>query len=310
MGLLILKQIIKYVLMMLAGFLIVKRNILKAEDSRILSVLSVYLILPCAILHSFQMEATSENVQGLLFVFCAAVLNHLLMILLAVFLGRVLNLSGVEKASAVYSNAGNMILPLVLAVFGEEWVLYASANMSVQLIFLWTHGKHLICREQGIDWKKILFNINIAAILAGTFMFLGGIRIPETIKDTMGLVGSMLAPLGMISIGMVMGNVDLRKVLRNQRVYLVSVLRVVVFALAVLSGIRLSGAAGLMPAAPTLLFICFIAATSAVSTSVMQMSQVYGEDAEYAGQVNILTTLLCLATMPAMAALYEMLFSV
>ena len=73
MGLLILKQIIKYVLMMLAGFLIVKRNILKAEDSRILSVLSVYLILPCAILHSFQMEATSENVQGLLFVFCAAV---------------------------------------------------------------------------------------------------------------------------------------------------------------------------------------------------------------------------------------------
>ena len=42
----------------------------------------------------------------------------------------------------------------------------------------------------------------------------------------------------------------------------------------------------------------------------MQMSQVYGEDAEYAGQVNILTTLLCLATMPAMAALYEMLFSV
>lgn len=310
MGILILKQIIKYVLMMLSGFLIVKRNILKTEDSRILSVLSVYLILPCAILHSFQMEATSENVQGLLFVFCTAVLNHLLMILLAVFLGRVFHLNGVEKASAIYSNAGNMILPLVLAVFGEEWVLYASANMSVQLIFLWTHGRHLICRERGIDWKKILFNINIVAILAGIFMFLGGIRLPETINDTMGLVGSMLAPLGMISIGMVMGNADLRKVLRNKRVYLVGVLRVVVFPLAVLLSICLSGAAGLIPAAPTLLFICFLAATTAVSTSVMQMSQVYGEDAEYAGQVNILTTLLCLVTMPVMAALYEMLFSV
>lgn len=310
MGILILKQIIKYVLMMLAGFLVVKCGVLESKDSRILSVLSVYLILPCAIIHSFQIEATSESMQGLLFVFAAAVLNHVLMILLAAVLGRFLHLNGVEQASAIYSNAGNMILPLVLAVFGEEWVLYASANMSVQLIFLWTHGKHLICREQGLDWKKIFLNINILAILVGLAMFLGRIGLPATVKETMGLIGSMLAPLGMLSIGMVMGNVDLKKVLQNRRVYLVSALRVVVFPLAVLAGICLSGAAGLIPAAPTLLFICFLAATTSVSTSVMQMSQVYGADAEYAGQINILTTLLCLATMPVLAGLFEMLFPV
>ena len=43
-------------LMLLMGFALVKTGLLKAQDSRILSVLLLYLALPCAILDSFQVE--------------------------------------------------------------------------------------------------------------------------------------------------------------------------------------------------------------------------------------------------------------
>ena len=38
--------------------------------------------------------------------------------------------------------------------------------------------------------------------------------------------------------------------------------------------------------------------------TVTQFAQLYGHDAEYAGAINILSTLLCLATMPLFVWLY------
>ena len=48
-------------------------------------------------------------------------------------LGHALHLDAVEKASMIYSNAGNLIIPIVTAVLGKEWVIYSSAFLSVQL---------------------------------------------------------------------------------------------------------------------------------------------------------------------------------
>lgn len=308
MGFLIWKQILKYFLMMLSGFLIVKCKILKAEDSKVLSVLSIYLILPCAIIHSFQIEATPENIRGLALTFSAAILIHILMIALGNILGMIFHMDEVEKVSSIYSNAGNMILPLILSVLGEEWVLYASANMSVQVCFLWMHGKMVLCEERDMDWKKIFHNINIITILMGILMFAGGMKLPSILEDATNMIGSMLAPAGMIIVGMIMGDVSPGRIFQNKRIYLVCMIRVLILPLAVLAGIYVSGAWKLGPDAPVLLFISFLSITTAVSTSVMQMAQVYGKDAEYAGAINILTTLVCLFTMPVLANLYEKLF--
>ena len=83
------------------------------------------------------------------------------------FLGKVLKLDGVEETSLIYSNAGNLIIPIVTAILGKEWVIYTSAFLSVQLFLLWSHAKMKLCGEKGIDLKKILTNINMIAIFAG-----------------------------------------------------------------------------------------------------------------------------------------------
>ena len=49
----------------------------------------------------------------------------------------------------------------------------------------------------------------------------------------------------------------------------------------------------------------FAICTPSAST-LTQMAQVYGKDADYASAINVVTTLLCIVTMPLMVALYQM----
>ena len=56
----------------------------------------------------------------------------------------------------------------------------------------------------------------------------------------------------------------------------------------------------------TILLITLIATITPSASTVTQMAQIYGRDAEYAGAINIITTLLCMVTMPIMVALYQL----
>ena len=115
---------------------------------------------------------------------------------------KVLKLDGVEETSLIYSNAGNLIIPIVTAILGKEWVIYTSAFLSVQLFLLWSHAKMKLCGEKGIDLKKILTNINMIAIFAGVLLFLLRIQLPAPVQDAVDSISSMVGPMGMLILGM------------------------------------------------------------------------------------------------------------
>ena len=166
-------------IVMFLGFVLVKTGICRSDDSRILSRLSVYIVVPCSILSAFQVSCSPSILNGLLLAVAAAVLIHLILIVLFYFIGPLLHLNGVEKASIIYSNAGNLVIPLVSSILGPDWVIYSSAYVSVQLFLLWSHGKMMICEEKKPDFKKIITNTNMIAILFGIFLFLAQISLPR-----------------------------------------------------------------------------------------------------------------------------------
>ena len=55
-----------------------------------------------------------------------------------------------------------------------------------------------------------------------------------------------------------------------------------------------------------ILLITLIACITPSASTITQMAQIYGRDADYASAINVLTTLLCIITMPIMTALYQM----
>ena len=219
--------------------------------------------------------------------------------------GKVLKLNEVEATSIYYSNSGNLIVPLVTFILGKEWVLYGCVFMSVQLVFLWTHGKNTISREGKWDWKKIVFNVNMISVFAGVVLFFTKIRLPEIVDQALSSVGSMIGPASMIVTGMLIAEMNLRNIFENVKVYFISFLRLVVIPVISLAILKISGLVNIHPDGKKLLLIVFLAVITPSASTITQMCQVYGNDSKYASAINVMTTLLSIITMPLMVLLYQ-----
>ncbi len=301
-ALLILNQMIKFFFLLMMGYAIVKTGVLKSADSKILSSIAIHLVTPCVIINAFQIEYSTEAVQGLLLALGAAVCIQAVFLCFSCTIGK--KLLPVERASIIYSNAANMIIPIIQAVLGQEWVLYTSAYIAVQITMLWTYGRSMLCGEKHIDWKKILTNLNIISIVIGMVLFAAGIRLPSLVTETFNSLGSMMAPLGMIVLGMLMADADLKKIFSSLQIYKVAAIRLLLCPLMILLLIRLTGAYRLLPEAPMILFVSFLAICTPPAVNITQMAQIYGQDAKYSSSINVVSICLCLATIPLMTALY------
>ena len=304
-SMLLMEQIVELFIMIFMGFAIVKAGIVKDEESKVLSKIVLYLIIPCVIINAFQVDYTAQTVKGLMIAFVASVILQIILLIIVAVMGKVLSLNEVEVASVYYSNSGNLIVPIVTFILGKEWVLYGCVFMSVQLIFLWTHCKKIISRERSYDWKKIVLNINMISIAVGVVLFFTRIRLPEVIDNTIGAVGNMIGPASMIVTGMLFAGMNLKQIFANKRVYFVSFLRMLVVPLIALILIKGSRLANLSADAPKIMLIVFLAVITPSASTVTQMCQVYGNDSQYASAINVVTTLSAIITMPVMVLLFE-----
>lgn len=304
-SLLLINQIIQLFIMILMGFIIVKANLLKAEDSKILSVIVLYLIIPCVIINAFQVDYTPQTVKGLLIALAGSVMTQVILLIVVSILGRVFHLNEVEVASIYYSNSGNLIVPIVTFILGKEWVLYGCVFMSVQLVFIWTHCKKIISRESTYDWRKIVLNINMISIAIGIVLFLTRIHLPAIINNTLSAVGSMIGPASMIVTGMLFAGMDFKQIFANKRVYFVSFFRLIIVPVIALFLIKCSQLSTFSSNGNKLMMIVFLAIITPSASTVTQMCQVYGNNSQYASAINVVTTLLAIVTMPLMVMLFQ-----
>ena len=304
-SLLLMNQIIQLFIMIFMGFIIVKAKLLKAEDSKILSVIVLYLIIPCVIINAFQVDYTPQTVKGLLIALAGSVMTQVILLIVVSILGRVFHLNEVEVASIYYSNSGNLIVPIVMFILGKEWVLYGCIFMSVQLVFIWTHCKKIISRESTYDWRKIVLNINMISIAIGIVLFLTRIHLPAIINNTLSAVGSMIGPASMIVTGMLFAGMDFKQIFANKRVYFVSFFRLIIVPVIALFLIKCSQLSTFSSNGNKLMMIVFLAIITPSASTVTQMCQVYGNDSQYASAINVVTTLLAIVTMPLMVMLFQ-----
>ena len=300
----LLQQIVVFFLMMACGFLVVKRGLIDAKSSRMLSVICIYIIMPCVMINAFQIEYSKSIRDGFLLAVAAAVLIHIFLLVFVRIIGKPLKLSVLEKASIIYSNSGNLVIPMVTVVLGEKWVIYASAFLSVQMILMWTHGESWMEAKAGVNWKKILCNINLIAIIIGIILFFARIRLPVVIGNTMSQISATLGPVCMIMLGMTMTEVNWKEIFSHSRIYLITALKMIVTPLFVLLLLKYSPLASMVKDGQTILLISLMAVITPSATTVVQLAQLYDEEPVYASTINVMTTIVSIVTMPLMVMLY------
>jgi len=303
MALALLIKIGSLFIIALGAYALVKFRVLRSEDSRTLSLIMLYLICPCTIISAFQIDSTPELRSGLLLAFAAAVIIHIGLLLFNLLIRKPLRMSPVEQASVIYSNAGNLIIPIVSALLGQEWVVYTCAYICVQIVLQWTP---LISGETHLDVKKIITNVNMIAIFLGIVIFALGIKLPKVVQDAIDTTAVMIGPMSMLMIGMMLAGMDLKSIFVRKRIWLVVFLRLIVAPLLFIVFLRISGFGSSVQDVDTIMLISLLACASASAATVTQMEQIYGDDAEYACSINVLTTLLCIITMPLIVLVYQL----
>lgn len=306
LSLLLMENILSMALMVLMGFAATKKKILKEEDTAVLSSVCLYLVCPSVLLSSFQLELTSDKVHKLLLAFAGAIVVHIVYIIVTWLLSRKIALKPVQYTSLIYSNAGNLILPLVSAVLGPESVIYACAYMSVQTILFWTHAILVLGGKGQISAKKIILNPNMIAIVASLIMFFCNIRLPQVVTNALSSVGAMVGPISMLIVGMIMASVNLKEVFSDIKSYLICLGRLIVYPLLMILLLWASRLTVLVPMTKDVFLITLLAAAAPSASSIVQAAKLYHRDSVGASVINVMSVVLCIVTMPIMVFIYQL----
>ena len=306
LSLILLQQIAQLFIIIFLGWAIVKAGILKSEDSKTLSMVLLYIITPCVILNAFQIERTVDTVRMMELSLLSAVILSVLSIVLGGLLAKPFRLDIVETASVMYPNCTNMVIPLVIGAFGEDWVMYVTCYSIVQTILVWTHARILISGKRKISLRDLVCNVNILAIMLGLFLFVFQLRLPGVIQSAFSMAGDTIGPVAMLIIGMLMAGIDMQRLRSYRQIWKPVLLRLIVLPVILVCVAKYSGLAALAPHGETLIIISLLSVIAPSANIVPQFSQMFGRDALYASLINTVTMLLCIITMPLMITLFQM----
>ncbi len=201
------------------------------------------------------------------------------------------------------------MIPLVPAILGGEGLIYLSPCILFMNALMFTHGQAVLSGERRFHLSMLYKNVVLLAILLGFVLFLTGWWPPGVLGETVETLGGMMGPTYMFTVGMILGAADLRRVFGSLRTYGVCFGRLLLYPLAAMLALCMSGIFRLHPQAREIVTVVVLAAGAPAAVMVTQFSQMYrsAQDAQFASAVNILSSLLCLVTLPLLSWLYQLL---
>ena len=291
------------------GFLTVRLGVLRFEDSKALSTVALYVLTPCAMLDAFQYPFSADKLSGMGVSLLACLIAVAVFALLTLPAKRLLHLSVVETCSLEYPNAGNFMIPLISSVMGGEALIYLSPCFLMMNIFLFTHGQAVLSGVKKFSFSVFYKNVVLVSVFLGFLLFLLGWQLPGILGETVSSLGGMMGPIYMFTVGMILGNADLKRVFTNRRAYGICLGRLLIYPLVTLLVLCLCGIFRIHPQAREIITVVVLSAGAPAAVLVTQLTQLYRseEEAQFASSVNIMSTLLCLLTMPVLSWLYQQL---
>ena len=116
----LMSRLMSMMIMVIVGYVIVKLKIIESRDSRILSSLVVYILQPCLICRSFQIEITPERMYGFLASMIFGIIMYIVWIVVGTLFRKPFKMDGIDICTLIYGNVGNLMLPLINMMLGKN----------------------------------------------------------------------------------------------------------------------------------------------------------------------------------------------
>jgi predicted permease len=206
-------------LVTLAGFFWTKRAL--SFDQTMVTDLVAKFSIPCLIFTSLTQSTIALST---LFTFgTAAVACHVLFALVGIVVLKARHLPiRVYLPSLIFSNTGNLGLPICMFAFGQNGMTLAVGFMTISFVGQFTLGPAIAAGR--FDFKSLIRSPVMHSLLLSLMVKLLGLKVPLWIENTTSLSGQLSVPIMLLSLGVALGELHIQNF---GRVFWLSLLRVV-----------------------------------------------------------------------------------
>lgn len=298
----VFQTMLKLFLLLVLGFVLFKCHIFDEYTNKKISALIVNVASPMLIISSIAgVEGSNKSIVFLMI--GAGILMYIGFIILGKIINRLFPFPKkdwpVYECMVVFANTGFMGYPVLLDVFGQEAVFYASLIHMAFNFFVYTYA--IMCLTKGDDSEfklnfKQLLTPGIILNFVGIFIYLFDIQLPSVLMDTINSVGSLTAPLSMMMIGSSLAVYPIKDSFTDWRSYVFAFVRLMIVPFVTMIMCRL------LHIDAYYANITIITNAMPVGSMVLMLATQYNANVKIVTRNIVVSTLLSVITIPIVVA--------
>ena len=298
----VFQTMLKLFLLLVLGFVLFKCHIFDEYTNKKISALIVNVASPMLIISSI--AGVEGNDKSIVFLMIGA---GILMYIGFIILGKIINRIfpfpkkdwPVYECMVVFANTGFMGYPVLLDVFGQEAVFYASLIHMAFNFFVYTYAILCLTKSDDSEFKlnfKQLLTSGIVLIFIGILIYLFDMQLPSVLMDTINSIGSLTAPLSMMMIGSSLAVYPIKDSFTDWRSYVFAFVRLIIVPFMTMIVCRL------LHINPYYANITIITNAMPVGSMVLMLATQYNANVKIVTKNIVVSTLLSVITIPIVVA--------
>ena len=289
---------------MALGYFLNAKGILPLNTSLAVSRLETYVLVPCLVFDTFYKYCTVKNMseKWLYIVYGAGVMlvSFILGVVLAKLFAKDNYLQKIYTYSFAVANFGFMGNAVVAGIFGED-VLFDYMIFTMPLyVYVYSFGTaSLIPKKDSKKFSlKVFLNPIFISMFLGAAAGLTGLWIPKFLVTSISQAGSCMSPLAMILTGFVVANYSFKTLAKTKRIYLASILRLVVLPLAFVAVLKL------MKTDSIIIMLTLCATSMPLGLNTVVFPAAYGGDTTPGASMALISHIMSIITIPIMFTIF------
>jgi len=305
MFLLLFTTVLVLLFYMTLGFVLVKTKKASINHVKTISGILVYVLGPAMIINSFlQLEFSWEGFAkiGIYFLISLAV-QLLFFLLIFVVLRKKYTDSKyrILSVGSVLGNVGYLGMPVIASIFPNEPIVlcYSSINVMTMNLLVFTIGTYCITNDKKyISLKSAILNPTTISLIVAIPLFIANVHFSSFVMQPIELLAKMATPFCMLILGMRLAQSSFKKLFTRGFVYVTCLLKLIVFPVLAFLFVKL------IPYDDNILKTTIVVLAMTPSGAMIEsLAELHECQQEFAANVVLLTTILCVLTIPIMSSI-------
>lgn len=283
------------------GYLLMKSNVIPHNSSSVLSKLESIIFIPALVMGTFIENFTVKRILSAWKLLVVSFLIAFIAIPLSIIISKIVTKDKYTQKIYTYglsfSNFGFMGNAVVKGLFPDVFFEYLIFTLPLWiLIYLWGVPRLLIADSDNKpslkESLKSFVNPMFVGMLIGMIIGLSNIKLPTFLMSIITVSGECMSPIAMLITGTVVSSISLKQTFTNIRIYIVSIIRLVILPVIFLLIAPLFHL-------PKTIYICALCSLSMpLGLNTIVIPSALGKDTSVAAGMTVISHLLSCITIP------------